>query len=62
MIIQLTDLNNNPVFINSDHIILITALGGNTCVKVTGGDYWNVKEDVFHVVDTINASQQQKRL
>lgn len=60
MIIQLTDLFGNPLFINSNHIISITALSGNTCIKVTGGDYWNVKEEAFYVVNTINAHQQRK--
>ncbi|MEI9689471.1 hypothetical protein FJP64_14470 [Kosakonia cowanii] len=56
MIIELTDMTNAPVFINSEHIIWINTIGNNTNIAVTGGKYWNVQETPSQISAIINGS------
>ena len=55
MIIQLTDMNNKPVFINSEHIIWINKIGEQTSICVTGEKYWNVQESPVYISEVINS-------
>lgn len=55
MIIQLTDMTNKPVFINSEHIIWINKIGEQTNICVTGEKYWNVQESPAYISETINS-------
>jgi len=54
MIIQLTDANNNPVFINSDKIVWFNVLNGQTVIRVEGEQFWNVQESPQYIIDEMN--------
>lgn len=54
MIIQLTDLNNNIVYINTDKIVWFNRINDHTSIRVVGEQYWNVQETPEYIFGEIN--------
>lgn len=56
MIVELTDVNGEKIYINSDHIVRFNGNTGYTSIRTADGQWINVKDDPDYISSKINNS------